>query len=343
MSPGDGRRSGLAMWGSDAARMALLELWASGTLPKRRNQAGAWEALDELPWTRRTGRRGELALVQDSRGDIEVVLDRVLPEWRALLAEFEDAGEDPGLRGWKRVQSLRRKRALPGTLPSRLNRRTVAATAGMHSKVSLGRGLLEGLGDIDVTSDGVVRMRPNPGLLLARGDLELPATQLAELQGEVVLCERALRSGTRLRGELPRAVLLIENLGPYVDLAPPDGWMLVHVPGWNTPVLRELVPSIEGVPVVHFGDLDPAGVRIFRHLRGLVPGLMWAVPEFWLEAREDEALRRRWPEDLDLAGTPSLVRRAAEDGFWLEQEPLVLDPRFGPYLRGLIEGAEAET
>jgi hypothetical protein len=122
-------------------------------------------------------------------------------------------------------------------------------------------------------------------------------------------------------------VLLVENLGPYRDLVAPAGWLVAHVPGWNTATLRLLLAQVRGVVVVHFGDLDPAGVRIYEHLRAIHPDLRWVVPDFWSERIGTHGLRGEWPPDLVVTAAPPLVRDLAARGLWLEQECIVLDPR----------------
>jgi len=47
-----------------------------------------------------------------------------------------------------------------------------------------------------------------------------------------------------------RAVLLVENLGAWRDLCPAPGWLLAHVPGWDTAIVGYMLDRIEGVPVV---------------------------------------------------------------------------------------------
>ena len=152
--------------------------------------------------------------------------------------------------------------------------------------------------------------------------------RITAVTGEVVLTERALLDGTTLAGTPPAAVLLIENLGPFVDMAVPDGWMAVHVPGWNTSTARRLLDGIDAsIELVHFGDLDPEGVKIGNHLREHYPRLRWAVPDFWRECVPDRALRGAWPEDLDLSNAPALVHALSQAGLWLEQETICLDTR----------------
>jgi len=132
----------------------------------------------------------------------------------------------------------------------------------------------------------------------------------------------------------------VENLGAWRDLPAHGRWLYVYVPGWNTTPVRQLLASLPAVPVVHFGDLDPNGFRIYRHLREYVPDLAWLVPEFWGELVAMHAQKRDWPEDLDLTGTPELVPALARQSLWLEQERLVLDPRLGAALES---AAQAES
>jgi hypothetical protein len=182
----------------------------------------------------------------------------------------------------------------------------------------------------------LIRIRPNPGLLVERAGERWSGEKLAHCLGELALTERALRDGTILAGTLPKALLLAENVGFYIDVPVPHGWMVAHVPGWNTATLRMLLDALVAVPVVHFGDLDPNGVRIVAHLQEMRPDLIWAVPDFWEEQISLRGLKKTWPAELDLGGAPVLVQRLAEEGIWLEQEPLALDPRMPGYLEELI-------
>jgi hypothetical protein len=88
--------------------------------------------------------------------------------------------------------------------------------------------------------------------------------------------------------------------------------------------------------VVHFGDLDPNGVRILLHLRGLRSDLRWFVPEFWTELVDAKGLPAVWPADLDLGEAPALVRELASRGLWLEQEPVAVDPRTSAALEAML-------
>jgi hypothetical protein len=158
---------------------------------------------------------------------------------------------------------------------------------------------------------------------------------IAGVLGEVSLPERALQRGLSFEGTL-HAVLLIENLGAFCDLPALEGWLFAHVAGWDTATAASLLGQLPDVPVVHFGDLDPNGVRIFQHLLERCPRLRWFVPTFWTEFVETRGQRGAWPDDLDLTQAPSLVRDLAAAGVWLEQEPLVVDPRMPAALAAMV-------
>lgn len=321
------------MWEHDEDRLALLELFETGRLRRRAAQGEAWRLLEELPWTRQTGRRHEIELVSQHKGTLTELLTRVWPDWQLASRELAARRLRPTPAGWRRLQDLLRTEEM-ADLPGRLNRRTATSAVALHSKSSLSLIRRAALGDITVTHDGIVRLRPPPGLRFIRGTTTLDAAEIADLLGEAAITERALLDGTLLEGCL-RAALLVENLGPYQDLKPPEGWLVIHVPGWDTATVRLFLQLLPQVPVVHFGDLDPAGVRIYRHLRQVHPGLIWAVPAFWEEYLAKRWLPGEWPDDLDLEEAPELVRKLADRGVWLEQELIAVDPR----LRSALEDA----
>lgn len=322
-------------WRSEAARLALLELLVRGSLKRRRAQASAWDALDELPWTRRTGRRDELGLVEERRHELVALLGRVWPEWGVVLATLTARGLAPTPDGWSELEDAQRAEGLP-QLPDQLNRRTAAALVAPHSKATLTDRRLAALGDAEATHDGSVRLRPPQGLVAITPQGRVDLAAVAAVLGEVSIPERALSAGLALEGPI-RAALLVENLGAFCDLRAVDGWLLVHVPGWDTATVARLLERLVHVPLIHFGDLDPNGVRILRHLRALRSDLRWFVPEFWTELVETKGLPGVWPEDLDLGEAPALVRELASRGLWLEQEPVAVDARTPSALEALLE------
>lgn len=314
-----------------------MELLVRGTLKKRRKQESVWEALAELPWVKRTGRRDEVGLVEAQRHQLVALLDRVWPEWGDALAALTARGFPPTAEGWIALEDATRAEGMP-PVPERLNRRTAAALAAPHSKSTLTDRRRAAFGETETMHDGSVRLRPPRGLSArtAKGSVDLSA--VADVLGEVSLPERALQDGLVFDGAM-RAVLLVENLGPFCDLPVLDGWLCAHVPGWDTATVARLLDRLPIVTVIHFGDLDPNGVRIFQHLRAMRPDLRWFVPPFWNELVEIRGLPGSWPEDLDLGEAPGLVRLLASRGLRLEQEPLAIDPRTPVALQNLLTGA----
>lgn len=315
------------MWNDDANAMAVVELVHSGRLRRREGQRGAWEWLSGLPWTTRTARKGEIAVVESRRNDIESTLDRRWPHWKDIVARLEKAGLPVTNEGWKKLKDTEQSTSSID-LPRRLNQKSAIALVGPHSKAALTGSRRDALAGVEMTRDGIVRVRPNSGLTVRAGAIELEASRITAVTGEIVLTERALLDGTKLAGTPPATVLLVENLGPYVDIDLPDTWMAVHVPGWNTSTAKRLLDQLDSsTPIVHFGDLDPEGIQIVEHLQEAYPTLRWAVPAFWSEWVPGRAQRGEWPPDLDLATAPALVRELRDAGLWLEQETISLDPR----------------
>jgi hypothetical protein len=326
------------MWQTPGERLALLELLVRGALKRRRAQTGSWDALAELPWVKRTGRREELGLVEERRGELVGLLERVWPAWSDALAALTARGLPPTPEGWTALEDATRAAGLP-SLPERLNRRTAAALVAPHSKAALTERRIAALGDAEATHDGSVRLRPTQGLVArsSRGSIDL--TPVAEVLGEVSLPERALRDGLALEGPM-RVTLLVENLGAFCDLPTLDGWLIAHVAGWDTATVARLLEGLGHVPIIHFGDLDPNGVRILRHLRAVRPDLRWFVPGFWGELVDAKGLPGAWPEDLDLGDAPELVRQLASRALWLEQEPIAVDPRTPMALEAMLHGTD---
>jgi len=322
------------MWDTSTSQLALLELLVRGVLVRRRAQDEVWRALAELPWTQLTRRRDELGVVDARRHELVALLARVWPTWGESLAALTALGLPPTPDGWSRYLDSERASRVP-PVPSQVNRRTAAALVAPHSKATLTVRRLAALGDVEPTHDGAVRMKPPAGLVARtrRGEVDLSA--VAAVLGEVSLPERAMKDGLRLEGPI-RAVLLVENLGAFSDLPPLDGWLVVHVAGWDTATVTRLFELIGTVPVIHFGDLDPAGVRIYRHLRERRRDLLWFVPPFAAELIDAHGLQGVWPDELDLQDVPELVCELARRGLWLEQEPIAIDPRTPESLEGLL-------
>ena len=265
-----------------------------------------------------SGIRGHVNLVQEAHKQKAVLVERLRSAQggQALLAEVEKGPDTPDLAFadsylelWLAVRDWLRRR-----LPAQV-------------------------AEVDDPREALLRLRDQLAGLVARtrrGVVDL--TAVARVLGEVAIPERAFLDGLELEGEL-RAVLLVENLGAWRDLPAPSGFLLAHVPGWDTATVAHLLDRLAHVPVIHFGDLDPNGVHIYLHLRERRPDLRWFVPSFWAELVDSHGLRAPWPADLDVSAAPALVRDLAARGLWLEQERLVVDHRIGEALEWAASAA----
>ena len=325
------------MWDRIDNRLALLELLAEGRLRRRASQDVAYRWLAELSWTLTSSRRNEIVLVQALRSELIALIDRVWPDWREDHLALLEAGAPATPAGWARLADLRRAQALPDT-PERMNRRSAAAITAPGAKSALTATRRAVLGSTEVVADGLVRLRPPAAMRARHGQRLFNLDDIIDVFGDVAISDRALRSGTRLEGEI-KAILLVENLGAWRDMPQPDGWMLIHVPGWDTATVRTLLTTLASVPALHFGDLDPNGVKIYRHLAEHIKGLGLFVPSFWRELVPMFGQPCMWPADMDLADAPALLQELAARGLWLEQEPVVFDRR----LRFELEAALAEV
>ena len=274
-------------------------------------------------------------MVEERRVELADLTGRVWPAWGDVLTDLVAAGLPPTPDGYGRLLDLERAAAIP-ELPDRINRRTAASLAASHSKASLTRARRGVLGATHTSHDGSIRLRPPTGLSARTDKGVVDLSGIAAMLGEVSIPERALLDGLAFEGTI-RAVLLIENLGAWRDLPPPPGWLLAHAPGWDTATVDHLLDRMEGIPVVHFGDVDPNGVRIMLHLRRRAPNLKWFLPEFWFELADAYGIRTKWPRDLDLDFAPAQVRELAARGLWLEQERIVLDPRMSDALEAALD------
>lgn len=321
-------------WEDEASRVLLLELWMLGKARRRAQQRALLDHLEKAAWVHASPRATEVTLSERHRPNVEAMLDSRWEDWRSVAQVLLLEGLPPTCMGLREMR--RRQRRLP-PLPARINRHTAASLVAEHSKASLGPEHMEMLGSTQVMRDGAVLFRPNVGLALERDGTLWTTEQLMGVQGIIAVTQRAIEDGTKLVGVIPEVVITVENLGAFVDLPKPDWLMLVFVPGWNIPLavqfLEELVPHVRRL---HFGDLDPTGIRIYNLLAGMLNGLEHWIPPFWAElAAQAPPLTEKWPEGLVTEAHCSLVRSLAADDRWSEQELVVLDPRMGALLEAL--------
>ena len=321
------------------ARLALLALARGEPLREAAWNLGAIRWLDERRWIRREGRSKTWTLDHEHQTDLLALLDHTWTDWRPVDAALQRAGLPCSPDGWQRHQDqARRARFSRVARPATLARRTAAAALRGDSKSQSELESEPALERCVLDDAGAARIRPSRGLRLQLGTRELDATEIAAVTGEIALSERALARGLQLTGTLPRAMLTVENPAAYVDLPEIDELLIVLLPGVDQRAGLRLLAQLSAVPWAHFGDLDPAGLELFRRCQRQRADCIWWVPDWWAELLDTHGREgASWPAELGLV--PPLVEILAQRGLWLEQEPLVLDARLEQELRGGSVGA----
>ncbi len=326
------------MWERVEDRLALLEIYVSGTLRRRVSQAAAWDFLAAAQWVRITGRRDEIALRDGGGAKIVALLDRLWPGWQCAAAKLSQRSLPPTPRGWTILSDDGRVDRLP-ELPPRVNRHTLAALTASHAKVAKAYVKRAGLAS-EPMRDSILRLRVPGNVVLKTGSRQLELNPIMDALGEVSLPERAIADGLSFNGPL-EAVLLIENLGLFCDLPTVAGWMYAFVPGWDTPLAGSFLDCIGTLKVFHSPDLDPNGIRIHEHLRRIVPSVQLFCPSFageYIDTRKILNDRKRvWPKKEELHDVPAVVQDLAARGLWIEQEVFAFDQRIPDYMRALLE------
>jgi len=315
-------------------RAALLRLWETGELRKTQKLRPLIEHLLSLGWITQSSRQNELTINENGSAQLPALMDSIWPLWRQTLQRLREAGLPPTAAG---LQDLARAGRPVPSLPLRLHNKTFAALTGAHSKCSMPAASIPP--GLSLTADGVLRTRPNRGLILYAGQNRLSCDDPMRALGEVILPERAILDGVRVGGTLPRAIMTVENLGPFVDMPKPDELLLIHQPGWNTALSLLFLRAFGMEPSWHhFGDLDPEGLAIYQHLKreGEKPHLF--LPPFWDDYRESFSRRLcdTWPEAITGSFSEPLLQKLFSANAWLEQEPIILDERFKDELARLI-------
>jgi len=312
-------------------RLPLLELLTNGVLPKRQSIRGLIDELSQLRWV--TLSRREASLVPAKEASLTAMLDNSWPEWREHRVKLE------GVFSEERLRQVSRQGEGSLDLLSRLvagrvyNTKTISALVGSHSK---SRGQLP---EVTVVSDFAARIRPNKGLLINNEKgVSYSACELAKLQGELLVCERAIRRGLTFSGILPRVVLAVENPAVFADIQLPEDFMAILTSGNNPVQICEIVSLLpESTPTYWFGDLDNEGISIRRSFIRMCKGrAAAAIPPFWDEYLKEYGCQAEgsWA-GFDASGEPELVATLISQKLWLEQEPLVLDPRLVGWLESL--------
>jgi hypothetical protein len=334
-------------WTNDNHRAALLQLAVNGIMRSNAQVQDLEQALLADGWVMQTLRRRELAVTEDGAMHVQRIMDARWPGYRAdaqTLRELFGSISAQALRQLTKQAGIRDGK-LP-VFPPILNKKTFAAAVCRHSKAPISADMLEKYPGMTLTVDQGVATRTHLGAQLRRivgGVVKvINCDQLMDVMGVVQVSERAIIQGLSIEGTPPRAVLTIENVATFHDIVLLPGLMAVLVEGWNTPIAARFLRLLpDGVPFIHFGDLDPTGFRIYAHLLELTGRpLHWFVPSLATDYIESHSMplnmqEAGWSTTRAASHGHESIRILQEKGHWLEQEAVTLDPR----LRYEIESA----
>lgn len=329
-------------WEDDHLQVAALKLLLAGELKNTATSRDLILQLDEIGIIVPSRRPAFFQLVADRSADLETYLSNRWPQFQDCARHFRDNKQLTV--GVANLRALRRNAlGIPEGF-SRLNRKTWSAWAGAHSKsreASPPEGLV-------LTTDGVLRVRANEGLSISFGhgdDFQLSPWQ--RIISETILPERAFNNSWHLSGRHPHLVLTVENLGAFVDIKKPDDCLMLYSPGWDDSLAVRFISRLpNNIPWLHFGDLDPNGLRIGNVLLAGNRG-----PEIWLPRTADKLLeshrlRLVKPWSLSPLDYPILtnvtLKALVEANCWLEQEAMVLLPGFHEELEALCRRVEGD-
>ncbi len=211
------------------------------------------------------------------------LIDRVAASWERGVARLElSPGDVEGLGTVLRLAAAAGLRAGRQGLPD-VDFRTFARKAVGDSK-ALERHLsavARTLGFLHPGLDAAQALQPAellaavgitrlPQPLLIHGALKLDGTALPRLEFLGLPPEHAVRLRPLRK---PAYLLTIENYASFVrhirEVSQPENALVVYSGGFPSRLALDAIISLASrdcVPTFHWGDMDPGGVRIFRHL-----------------------------------------------------------------------------
>ena len=116
-------------------------------------------------------------------------------------------------------------------------------------------------------------------MFLQNGDI-VECDRLMAVFGEVVIPERAWQDIKQIDTLKSRVIVSVENKGAFVDFPATSQATLLFLPGDNTGPLEQVTSRMPHQALIHFGDLDPQGIQIYRNLTDQCPGIHHFVPSY---------------------------------------------------------------
>lgn len=329
-------------WGNAQHQVALLILATEGEINQAKSISHLLDDLLNEGWLTHTTRRTRFATTDFGRRQIDKIL---AARWPAYREDAQNMRTEYGALSVKALTMLRKTAFICSKdlmLPATLNRKTFAAAVLGHSKAIIGDQERARFPEVRLVGDHGVLMRANKGMIIGSSDHHLDCDSVMAMWGVMYLAERRVRADWYFSGVQPQAVVTVENAATFFDMTLPEGWMSLLVEGWNTPVSGKVLAKLpDSVPLIHFGDFDPNGFAIALHLQELVGRpVKHFLPDCALEYVDNHALgfendMVQW-RDAEVNCAHRLVSTLRNQGKWLEQEAITLDPRLVDEIKALI-------
>lgn len=276
---------------------------------------------EKAGWLMPSARRGEWVVRAEAATALTDRIAKLLPQWEGDFSLLRTHGLDP--RKYQDIEALPVLRKRPNAT-GMVNRRNWTAAGGLGPKR---KGVLET--DAILTSDWVMRLRPNRGLVAQWTDHSTDLWQMASSWTECPIPQRQWLRFHKFTGVQPATIITCENLGAFIDLPLPEGVMTVFSPGTHIEPAVELLNKLPLATWVHFGDIDPEGLAIGAQIATATNRQVSRyIPSFCMEYLERDLAQKKnvlWQETL---GNP-ILEMLAERREGVFQEVFMLDDRLG--------------
>ncbi len=304
----------------DTLEIALLaRLVEHGACIESARNRALIRRLETAGWLTPSGRRNEWRVRAEAEQHIRSRLAVLLPGWEADFELLRSQGLDP-----RKPQDIEALPALrrPVVAKGKINRRNWMSAAGLGPKR---KSMLKT--QATLTSDWVMRLRPNRGLLAKWEDGTTDLWEMAQLWTECPIPQRQWLNLQKFDGTAPAVVITCENLGAYIDLPLPENALTVFSPGKHTEFAIELLAKFPTSKWVHFGDLDPEGLEIAEQIAHASGREMFLyIPSFATEYVESGMAQKKgvvWKIESEHPALKALIER--NEGLY--QEVFMLDHR----------------
>lgn len=303
----------------DSIEIALLaRLYQNGSCRESKKTEGLLDRYQTARWVVRSRRKGEWILRSGALEDIKKRLEILLPTWQADFELLKSEGKSPlNPIDLDALPALRRR------VPRKefINRRNWKAITGAGPKHQQRRASPDVL-----TSDWILRIRPNQGLKAILGQKEIDLYEISEQWTECAIPERAWKKIRKFNGVLPDIIITCENLGAYIDFPEIPKMAVVFSPGKDIGPAILFLKMFSESKWIHFGDLDPEGINIALQIsRRTGKPFSFFVPSFIDEYLDlSYRIKHSWRDPLpDIP----IIEKLKEKGDGFYQECIMLDER----------------